>query len=208
MRNAIAAGLAGLLYLFAGVAATFNPTTANAAGPVQDMTIGSENAPVTVIEYSSYTCPHCANFHESVFPSLKRDYVDTGKVRYIRREVFFDRPGLWATLVAHCEGGKERYFDLSNQLFKSQSQWTSSGDPAQIVAALRELGTDAGLSDAQLDACLSDEPGIRSLIQWYQANAELHDITSTPSFVIDGEKHRNMAYPAFAAAIDRSLEGR
>ena len=85
---------------------------ANADAPaieIKDMTLGPVDAPVTLIEYASYTCPHCATFHASVFKDLKRDYIDTGKVHFIYREVYFDRYGLWASMVARC-GGDMKYF--------------------------------------------------------------------------------------------------
>ncbi len=82
---------------------------------IADMTLGSPDAKVTLMEYASFTCPHCANFHNSVFKGLKTDYIDTGKVHFIYREVFFDRYGLWAAMVARC-GGAMKYFGITEIL--------------------------------------------------------------------------------------------
>ena len=84
-----------------------------------------ENAPVTVVEYASYTCPHCADYHEGPFRKLKSEYIDTGKVRFIYREVYFDRYGLWASMVARCEPAK--FFGITDLIYKSQKDWVRAG---------------------------------------------------------------------------------
>ncbi len=174
------------------------------APAIPDMAVGSPDAPITVIEYASFTCPHCATFHDSVYRDLKRDYVDTGKVRFVHREVFFDRFGLWASMVARC-GGEMRYFGIVDRIYATQSNWTASGDPAVIADSLRRIGLGAGLSEEQLESCLSDRDMAQALVGWYQGNAQADDITSTPSFVIDGEKYGNMGYAAFAEILDEKL---
>ncbi len=87
--------------------------------------------------------------------SILTEYIDTGKVRFIHREVYFDRFGLWAGMVARC-GGEDRYFGVADIVYNTQSEWTKGGDPATIVENLRRIGRTAGLTDEQLDACLSD----------------------------------------------------
>jgi protein-disulfide isomerase len=171
---------------------------------VQEMVLGADDAPVTVIEYASFTCPHCANFHDTVFDDLKRDYIDTGKVRFVYREVYFDRFGLWAGMVARCGGG-ERYFGIADIIYSTQSEWTAGNDPVTIVGNLRRIGKTAGLTDAQLDACLSDTAKAEALVAWYQENSEADDIRSTPSFIIDGEQFGNMSFEDFSAILDDKL---
>jgi len=171
-----------------------------------EMAQGVEDAPVTVIEYASFTCPHCATFHAGPYKQLKTDYVDTGKVRFIYREVYFDRFGLWASMVARC-GGPERFFGITDLIYQQQSDWSRAGEPTAVVAALRKIGVIAGLTEEQLDACLSDGEKAQTLVSWYQQNADADGITSTPSFVIDGEKHSNMSYADLSALIDEKLEG-
>ena len=172
---------------------------------VQEMVLGAEDAPVEVIEYASFTCPHCANFHENVFDQLKADYIDTGEVRFVYREVYFDRPGLWAGMVARC-GGEERYFGIADLLYERQEDWARAGEAPEIVAALRRVGKTAGLTDEQLDACLSDAAKAQALYATFEQNAQADEITATPSFVIDGELHSNMPYDEFSAILDERIE--
>lgn len=171
---------------------------------ITEMTVGDPEAPVEVIEYASFTCPHCATFHETVFPQIEENYVDTGKVHFVYREVYFDRYGLWAGMVARC-GGADRYFGIVDMIYERQREWTQGEDAAQVVQNLRKIGKVAGLDDGQLDACLSDAGKAEALYALYQKNAEMHDINSTPSFVIDGEKFSNMSYADFAETLDEKL---
>ena len=103
-----------------------------------DMVQGSADALVEVVEYASFTCPHCASFHANVYPQLKANYIETGKVRFVYREVYFDRFGLWASMIARC-GGEMRFFGIANLIYEKQRDWTASGDPVTIVAELRKL---------------------------------------------------------------------
>ena len=174
------------------------------SGAIQDMTLGEPDAPVEVIEYASFTCPHCADFHENVFPDLKRDYIDTGKVRFIHREVYFDRFGLWASMVARC-GGEMRYFGIADRIYETQSEWTSGGEPAAIAERLRRIGRAAGLSQEKLETCLSDADRAEALVAWYRENAERHQVEATPTLIIDGEEYSNMPYSELADTIDAKL---
>lgn len=176
------------------------------APQVEEMALGSPDAPVTVIEYASFTCPHCANFHQNVFPQIKANYIDTGKVRFVYREVYFDRFGLWAGMVARC-GGPDRYFGIVSMLYDKQREWAAGSDPATIAGNLRTLGKVAGLSEADLDACLSDADKAQAMVAVWEENRQRDGIDSTPSFVIDGQKYSNMSYEDFAAILDGKLGG-
>lgn len=171
---------------------------------IQEMAQGVEDAPVTIIEYGSFTCPHCAAWHEESYPQLKADYIDTGKVRYVFREVYFDRPGLWASMIARC-GGEMRFFGIHDLIYAQQSEWIGDGQPASIAENLRTLGRTAGLDDASLEACLTDEVKAEALVAWFQANAEADGIDSTPTFIVNGEKHSNMAWDEMQAIIDAEV---
>lgn len=171
---------------------------------VFEVSLGDPDAPVTMIEYASFTCPHCRTFHEGPFKQLKADYIDTGRVHYIYREVFFDRYGLWAAMLARC-AGPERYFGFADLIYEQQREWTSGATPAEVADNLRRLGRTAGLSNEQVDACLMDGDMARALVAVYQENAEADDITSTPSFVIDGEKYSNMPYAEMTEILDEAL---
>lgn len=182
----------------------WQPALAQEAG-IPDMVLGDSAAKVEVIEYASFTCPHCARFHTDVFPQLKADYIETGKVRFVYREVFFDRPGLWAALVARC-GGAERYFGIADLIYKGQANWVRGNTPAEVADNLRRIGRTAGLSAEELEACLTDADLARGLVARYERQSAEHGINSTPSFVIDGRKYGNMSYEDFAAIIDKRLE--
>ena len=177
---------------------------ATEAPAIVDMMMGQADAPVEVIEYASFTCPHCKNFHDGPLPEIKKNYIDEGKVKFIFREVYFDRPGLWASMVARC-GGEMRYFGISDLIFENQSEWAKASGAAEMVDMLKKYGKIAGLEDAQLDACLQDATTAQALVDWYQANDAVHDITGTPSFIINGEKYSNMSYTDFAAVLDNKL---
>ncbi len=170
---------------------------------VVEMTLGDADAPVTVVEYASYTCPHCATFHLGPLKKLKADYIDTGKVHFIYRDVYFDRLGLWAALVARCD--PDRFFGVTNLLYSQQRDWIGEGDPSAVVENLRKIGRVAGLDDERLDACLADNDKARTLVAWYQQNAAADDIDSTPSLVIDGQKYSNMSYDELSSIIDEKL---
>ena len=184
--------------------ATTDGAAADEAVEIAEMALGAADAPVTMIEYASFTCPHCAAFHDDQFQKLKAEYIDTGKVRFVYREVYFDRFGLWASMVARC-GGEMRFFGIADMLFERQQEWIAGGDPAAIAENLRKIGRTAGMDDATLDACLTDEAQAKALVAWYQANAETDGVESTPTLIIDGEKHSNMAYDELKALIETAL---
>jgi protein-disulfide isomerase len=170
---------------------------------IVDMTLGAEDAPIEMIEYASFTCPHCRTFHENAFKDLKREYIDTGKVKFVLREVYFDRYGLWAGMVARCGEGK-RYFGIVDLIFENQSEWTQ-GEPVQIAGNLKRFGKLAGMDDATLDACLQDREKATALTAFYQENATADGIRATPSFVIDGVTMDNMSYADLKEVLDAKL---
>ena len=173
---------------------------------IPDMVQGAEDAPVTIIEYASYTCPHCATFHAGSYKQLKKDYIDTGKVKFIFREVYFDRYGLWASMIARC-GGPEKFFGISDLVFSGQSEWARAGDASSIVDELRKIGRLAGIENDALEVCLQDGAKAQTLVAWYQEKAEADGITATPSFIINGKPVENQAYSDFSAIIDAELAG-
>ncbi len=175
----------------------------NEAG-IYEMTLGSEDAKVTVMEYASFTCPHCASFHESTFKELKANYIDTGKVRFVYRDVYFDRPGLWAAMVARCDG-PDRFFGIADMLFNQQRDWVSGSDPVAIADKLRKIGKVAGMSEEKLEACLTDADKAEALYTWFEANTEADGVTSTPSLVINGETHGNMSYADLSELLEKEL---
>lgn len=179
-------------------------TQSGAADSIVDMTLGNPESPVILTEYASLTCSHCARFHQDVYPELKKDYIDTNKIQFRFREVYFDRPGLWASIVARC-GGPEKYFGIIDLLFSKQRSWSAPNDPAQIVSRLMEIGRAAGLSDQALKACLTDAANANQLNQFWEKNRDEHDINSTPTFIINGKSHPNMPYDELSELLDDAL---
>ncbi|WP_294610683.1 DsbA family protein [uncultured Roseovarius sp.] len=170
---------------------------------IVEMTLGAEDSKVTIVEYASFTCPHCANFHKGPFKELKAEYLDTDKVTFIYRDVYFDRFGLWASMVARC-AGPEKFFGISDMIYTQQREWTD-GEPAQIADNLRRIGKVAGINPDQIEACLNDSEKAKTLVAWYQEHAEADDVTSTPTLVINGQKYSNMNYADLKAIIEEKL---
>ena len=164
----------------------------------QDMAQGSPQAPVTVIEYASPTCPHCAHFEADVFPAFKAKYIDTGKVRYVLREAPI-HPDLDAAafLLARC-AGPAGYFNVIEGVMKGQDEYfsaflTQSPNAEQEIAdafrtVLRRVGKSAGLDETHISACLRDETSIRALQDRVNREMAQYQVDSTPTFVINGVK--------------------
>ncbi|WP_380055785.1 DsbA family protein [Falsihalocynthiibacter sp. SS001] len=192
-----------VLPIFGGSVAFAQDAEQPADMAIPEMVLGAEDAPIEMIEYASFTCPHCANFHSSTFKKIKENYIDTGKVRFVYREVYFDRYGLWASMVARC-GGQERFFGLVDALYADQKNW-ASGEPAEIADKLRKIGLVSGLDQAELEACLADGDQAKALVTWFQENSTRDEVTGTPSFIINGEKFGNASYDDFAKKLDSLL---
>ena len=166
--------------------------------------IGSPSLPL-VIEYASFTCPHCAKFHSDVYPELKADYIDKGLVKFIYREVYFDKYGMWASMIARC-AGPEKFFGMTDQIYRKQSDWARAESDIAIVSKLRKIGLLAGLDEEKLNSCLQDSGKLRALVEWYSENAKRDGIKSTPTFLINGEKHSNQSYEQLKEILDEILE--
>ena len=172
---------------------------------VQEFTLGDPDAPVKVVEYASFTCPHCRNFHANTFKGFKEKYIDSGQVHFTYREVYFDRYGLWAGMVARC-AGEERYFGMVDLIYQNFDTWVRAGEPPQVADALRKLGLQAGMEPAALDACMQDGEMAQALVARYQENAERDGLRSTPSFLINGTMHSgNMGLDQLGGLIEAEL---
>lgn len=170
---------------------------------IVEMTMGSDDAPVTLMEYASFTCPHCASFHNNVLGKIKAEYVDTGKVKFVYRDVYFDRPGLWAAMMARCEPTK--FFGIADMLYAEQKSWIGGGNLSEIDQNLRRIGLVAGIGKEELDACMSDAENAQALYTWFQQNMESDDVSSTPTLFVDGKKYSNMSYTDLKAILDERL---
>ncbi|MCJ8140635.1 DsbA family protein [Falsirhodobacter halotolerans] len=199
---ALAAALGGMA--LPALAQDTAPAGEQTAPTVPELVLGQADAPVTIVEYASYTCPHCADFHTNVFDKLKADYIDSGKVKFIFREVYFDRYGLWASMIARC-GGEMRYFGVSDMLFDQQREWAGSSDPAVVVQNLKRIGRTAGMDDATMDQCMQDGAMAQALVENYEANVKEDGVEGTPTIFVNGAKHSNMSYADLKELIDAEL---
>ena len=167
--------------------------------------LGDPGAPITVIEYSSLTCSHCANFHIQTLPEIKKNYIDTGKVRLVYRHFPFDQPALMAAALAACTGDARLFFNFLNALFDAQDSWARSADP---LATLTNIGRLGGLKPDAIAACFNDSVLLdRILASRVEGTAEF-DIDSTPTFIIHGEKLVGaQPYERFVDVFERLLSG-
>ena len=180
MKNCILPSLL-LVALFLSIDAPAAPPTAEEA--LRDRILGDPNAPITMIEYSSLTCSHCQQFHKEILPKIKKNYIDTGKVKLIYRDFPFDKLGLLATVLARC-APPERYYGFLNVLFEKQADWSHSQDP---FGELSRIGKIGGLNPSDYEACLKNQALIDGLIEKRLDGQKNFDVNATPSFIIDGD---------------------
>jgi protein-disulfide isomerase len=153
-----------------------------------DMVLGNAKAPVTLIEYASLTCPHCAHFDEETFPKLKSEYIDKGLVKYIYRDFPLDRVALMAAQIGRCLP-PERYFGFIDVLFRQQQNWAGGRDPNQIKENLRKLARLGGMSDATFDKCLADKSVQDGVLSQQLKGEQEFKVNSTPTLIINGKTY-------------------
>jgi len=185
-------GLAALNVLIAtappvaGAAVAENAIGTLVAKPVSlpDMALGQPAAPITIVEYSSLTCPHCAAFAENVFPMLQSKYIDTGKVRFVSREFPLDIKAAAASMLARCVGNGDaiRYFDAVEQLFKQQEPLVS-----RTVDTLNAIGDHFGMNETAVEACVKDQALLDKLTADQKFAVDELKVNATPTFFINGE---------------------
>jgi protein-disulfide isomerase len=170
----------------------------------KDMVKGINGSEITVVEYASFTCPHCATFHKEVFPKIEKEYIKTGKVRFIYREVYFDAPGLWAGLLARCADPK-KYFGIVDLLYKKQSKWATGSSEKEVLSELFAIGRQVGLEEERMNACMQNEDKSLSMIDAYLKNSKLDQIESTPSLVVNGKLLKTANFADLKSELDRLL---
>ena len=189
-------------------AATTSPDPAAPSDAIKDFALGSPDAKVKIVEYLSFTCPHCAHFHAEVFPKLKAEYIDRGKVMIEYHEVYFDQMGLLGAMLARC-GGEMRYFGLTDMLLDKQRDWTAAESIDAAVIELKKFARAAGMVDADVDVCLHDQKMAEALVAHYQANIAKDypndSFSGTPSFIINGTQHANMSFEELKVILDAEL---
>ena len=168
-----------------------------------DKTMGSSAAPITMIEYSSLSCSHCADFHSQTLPQIASSYIDPGQVRLIYRDYpLDDGVTLAASMVARCSG--DRFFTVTDLLYRSQAAWYRSSNAA---SALKSAVAPSGMTGAEVDACLA-RTDLRLAIQAMRSQGTAtHGVWATPTFIINGQKHEGaMPYATFASVFQDLLK--
>ena len=198
------AGAAALPPLSGPAKADDMPSAADLAdaGPNGDMMLGSDKAPVTIIEYASMTCPHCAHFSETTFPELQKRYIDTGKVRYTLRTFPLDQLAAAGFMIALC-GGKDKYMPIVETLFAKQSQWIVK----EPVPPLKAIAKQFGFSEDQFNQCLANQKLLDGIQEVRDRAVEKLGVNSTPTFFINGKKFvGDLSIDQLAKEIDPYLK--
>jgi protein-disulfide isomerase len=166
-----------------------------------DRILGDAAAPVTIIEYSSLTCPHCAAFHRETLPQVKTNWIDSGRARLVYRHYPLDQLALRAAALANCIKG-DGFFGFMNVLFANQDKWAGAQDP---VSVLKQYAALAGLSPDAADACLNDDAVIDRILARQTEGRDTYSVASTPSFVVNGTPIVGTRdYDEFNAALEKA----
>jgi len=209
---------AATMVLAAALGASALPLPAQAANDVSaaelmkpdalpDMGLGDAKAPVTIVEYASMTCPHCANFDEITFPEIKKRYIDTGKVRFILREFPLDPLAAAAFMLARCAGEKDtgKYYAMVETLFRQQNQWAV----AKPIPPLLAISKQAGFTEQSFDACLANQKLLDGIESVRKRAMDAFKVQSTPTFFVNGTRYEGaLTIEQMVKAIDPQLAGK
>ena len=198
------AGLSPLRFISEAIA---QAAPGDVAKPVSlpDMALGPKDAAVTITEYASMTCPHCAAFNEQVFPKIKSEYIDTGKVRYIFREFPLDIKAAAGSMLSRCiaNGDAPKYFAVTDMLFRQQNDWVVKN----TTETLTRIGKQAGLTQQQVEACLKDQALLDKIAADQKYASDVLKVDSTPTFFVNGEKIKGeTSFEEFAKKINPLLK--
>jgi protein-disulfide isomerase len=174
-------------FAFVGDALAQTPSPADLmkAGPLGDVVVGKDDAPVTIIEYASMTCSHCATFHNTTYPAMKTKYIDTGKVKYILREFPLDPLAAAGFMLARC-AGNDKYHAMVEMLFNKQKEWVTQNPIPPLLA----LAKQAGFTQESFESCLKDQKTLEAIESVRTHGAEKLGVNSTPTFFINGKLFR------------------
>jgi protein-disulfide isomerase len=197
----IAGGASALSLSRPAAAQTVSSSELLAPGPLPEQVLGSAEAPVTIVEYASMTCGHCATFHEKTYPEIKKRYVDTGKVRFIFREFPLDPLAAAGFMLARC-AGEGKYFPMIETLFSQQRQWAVQ----KPIPPLMAIAKQAGFTEDSFNTCLKDQKLLDD-IEKVRERAVKFGVNSTPTFFINGKKISGaVSIDEFAKEIDPLLK--
>lgn len=188
----------------APAAGTAAPTATAPAGPqYREFVQGDPKAKVTVIEYASLTCSHCANFYRTAYVDLKKNYIDTGKIKFVFRDFPLDGLAMAGAVLARCAPG-DRGGKLIDMMFKEQDKWIRSEKPLEPLKGYAQL---AGMSSADVDACLKNEAILKQVREVQNTASTLYKVQSTPTFYVEDEKiDGDRGYEFMAKLIDKKLD--
>ncbi len=172
-----------------------------AEGPLPDIVVGDPEAPVTIVEYASMTCGHCANFHVNSYPQIKKDYIDTGKARLIIREFPFDPRALAASMLARCTGDDAKRTAMVDVLMEQQDEWARAENAS---AALLKFAKLAGMSQDDFTGCLNDKELQRKVVETQERGQNEFGVNATPTFFVNGDKYSGALGPDEMAAVIES----
>jgi protein-disulfide isomerase len=172
--------------------------------PLGENVLGKNDAPVTVIEYASTTCPHCAHFAETTFPELKKQYIDTGKVRFIFREFPLNDIDFFAYMLTRCID-KDKFFPFLEVLFRQQEKWIAQ-PPAPPLPPLKAIAKQVGFTDESFEACRMNKD-VYAAVSWSSEQGSKLGVRSTPTFFINGKMYTgSLAIEEMAKIIDPLLK--
>jgi protein-disulfide isomerase len=157
-------------------------------GPLPDLVLGNADAPVTIIEYASMTCPHCANFHKTTYAALKTKYIDTGKVRFIFREFPLDELAVAASMLARC-AGNDKALALIDVMFASQDKWAVRNP----VPVLQQIAKQAGFTQKSFEECLSNQKLHDDILAMRERGSKDYKVESTPTLFVNGKMQKGIA---------------
>jgi protein-disulfide isomerase len=181
----VLAAVSGGILPLVGDALAQTPSAADLgqAGPLGDVVMGDANAPVTIIEYASMTCSHCATFHNTTYPAMKKKYIDTGKVKYILREFPLDPLAAAGFMLARCSGN-DKYYPIVEMLFQKQNEWVTQNPIPPLLALAKQMG----FTQESFESCLKDQKVLEAIESVRTHGAEKLGVNSTPTFFINGKK--------------------
>lgn len=166
-----------------------------------DRMLGPADSKVTIIEYSSLTCPHCARFHETTFQNIKADWIEPGRALFVHRHFPLDQLALRAALLSNCLKGKE-HFAMLDALFRGQQRWAKAEDPMAALATIARL---AGIDQQRFEACVGDESELDLILARAQDGQKTYEVNSTPTLIVNGEKVEDpLDYEAFRKTLERA----
>ena len=172
-------------------------------GDLPELEMGDPAAKATIVEYASMTCPHCAHFHTTVFPELKKKYIDAGKVRFIMREFPLDNLAAAGSMLARCAGGDKTY-PLIETLFQRQDEWAVRNNP---VPKLFEIAKQAGFTQESFDKCLTDDALLKKVEAVRTRANEKFGVNATPTFFVNGKRLNGISLADFDKALEPILQG-